>query len=100
MVEYIGFDVSKEETAFCVKNKEGAVLARGKALTDPKTLFDALKKHTLCPERIVLETGTMSAWLARELRCQGRGQKRVDQIAVGSMNLDNFETSLAGAADR
>jgi transposase len=70
MTEYVGFDVSKEETAFCIKDKEGVVMARGKAPTDPDALFDVLKKHTLCPERIVLETGTMSAWLARELRRQ------------------------------
>ncbi len=35
MVEYVGFDVSKEETAFCVKDKDGKVLARGKVATDP-----------------------------------------------------------------
>ena len=57
MSEYVGFDVSKEETAFCVKDKEGKVLARGKAATDPEALFEALKEHFLCPERIVLERG-------------------------------------------
>ena len=30
MREYVGFDVSKEETAFCVKDAAGKVLARGK----------------------------------------------------------------------
>ena len=45
MSEYVGFDVSKEGTAFCVKDKEGKVLARGKAATDPGVLFEALKEH-------------------------------------------------------
>ncbi|MCZ6683851.1 MAG: hypothetical protein O7B26_11785 [Planctomycetota bacterium] len=58
--------MSKEETAFCVKDVEGRILARGKAATDPAALFEALKEHCLCPERIVLETGTLSGWLARE----------------------------------
>ena len=58
MAEYVGFDVSKEETAFCVKDAEGEILARGKVATDPEALFAALKEHCLCPERIVLETGT------------------------------------------
>ena len=39
MSEYVGFDVSKEETAFCVKDKDGKVLARGKVATDPQALL-------------------------------------------------------------
>ena len=68
MTEYVGFDVSKEETAFCVKDAEGKILARGKVVTDPRVLFEALKEHCLCPGRIVMETGTLSGWLARSLR--------------------------------
>ena len=68
MVEYVGFDVSKEETSFCVMDVTGKILAQGKALSDPQSLFKALRSHTLCPERIVLETGTLSGWLARGLR--------------------------------
>ena len=30
MSEYVGLDVSKEETAFCVKDADGTILARGK----------------------------------------------------------------------
>ena len=56
MSEYVGFDVSKEETAFCVKDKDGKVLARGKVATDPQALFEGLKEHCLCPERVVMET--------------------------------------------
>ena len=63
MSEYIGLDVSKEETCYCVMDKQGKILARGKAASDPKALFEMLKEHTLCPERIVLETGTLSNWL-------------------------------------
>ena len=67
MVEYVGFDVSKEETAFCVKDAAGKILARGKVATDPGALFEVLRAHCLSPARIVIETGTMSGWLAREL---------------------------------
>ena len=34
MAEYVGFDVSKEETAFCVMDESGKVLARGKVASD------------------------------------------------------------------
>ena len=71
MVEYVGLDVSKEATAYCVKDKGGKVLARGKVASDPDALFAVLREHCLFPERIVLETGTLSNWLAREL--VGRG---------------------------
>ena len=45
MVEYVGLDVSKEETAFCVKDRDGKVLASGKVATDPDALFAVLGKH-------------------------------------------------------
>ena len=39
MSEYVGFDVSKEETCFCVKAACGRVLARGKTLTSRRLCF-------------------------------------------------------------
>ncbi len=63
MSEYVGFDVSKEATAFYVKDVTGKILARGKVATDPGALFEALRNHCACPERIVLETGTLSGRL-------------------------------------
>ena len=71
MVEYIGLDISKEATAYCVRDEDGQILARGKVLSDPEALFEVLKEHCLCPERIVMETGTLSNWLARELGKRG-----------------------------
>ena len=44
MTEYVGFDVSKEETAFCVKDAGGEILARGKVATDPRALFVELPR--------------------------------------------------------
>ena len=35
MGEYVGLDVSKEVTAFCVMNAAGKVLARGQVASDP-----------------------------------------------------------------
>ncbi len=71
MVEYVGLDVSKEETAFCVKDKDGKVLAFGKVATDPEALFEVLGEPCPCPARVVMETGTLSGRLARELRKRG-----------------------------
>ena len=46
MKEYVGFDVSKEETSFCVMDETGKILVQGKALSDPESLFEALREHT------------------------------------------------------
>ncbi len=78
MVEYVGLDVSKEETAFCVKDGDGKVLASGKVATDPQALFEVLREHCLCPARIVMETGTLSGWLARALRKLGIAVEVID----------------------
>ncbi len=61
-------DVSREETAFCVKDKDGKVLASGKVATDPDALFAVRGEPCPCPARVVMETGTLSGWLARESR--------------------------------
>ncbi len=78
MVEYVGFDVSKEATASCVMDEDGKVIARGKVASDPEALFEVLREHCLCPERIVLETGTLSFWLARGLRKRGMPVEVID----------------------
>jgi len=98
MEEYVGLDVSKEETSFCVKDGAGNVLARGKALSDPDSLFEAMRDHTLCPARIVLETGTLSGWLARGLRAQGLPVDVIDaRQAHAVMKLQHNKTDANDA---
>ena len=98
MGEYVGLDVSKEETAFCVKNADGVTLARGKVSTDPAALFAMLREHCLCPERIVLETGTMSGWLARELGDLGLPVEVIDaRQAHAVLKLQHNKTDAGDA---
>ncbi len=98
MGEYVGFDISKEETAFCVKDSSGKVLARGKAASDPVALFEALREHCLCPERIVLETGTLSGWLARELGALGLPVEMIDaRQAHAVLKLQHNKTDAGDA---
>jgi transposase len=93
MTEYVGFDVSKEETSFCVMDLSGKILSLGKAASDPDALFAMLKEHTLCPERIVLETGTLSNWLARGLRQHGMPVDIIDaRQAHAVMKLQHNKT--------
>ncbi len=98
MVEYVGLDVSKEETRFCVVDETGKILAQGKALSDPRSLFEALRAHSLCPARIVLETGTLSAWLARGLRAYGLPVDVIDaRQAHAVMKLQHNKTDANDA---
>ncbi len=99
MVEYVGLDVSKEETTYCVMDGSGAVLARGQVASDPEALFEILRARCLCPERIVLETGTMSNWLARELRRRGLPVDVIDaRQAHAVMRLQHNKTDAGDAA--
>lgn len=99
MTEYVGLDVSKEETAFCVKDGDGAVLTRGKVATDPQALFEVLREHCVYPARIVLETGTMSGWLARELGGLGLAVEVIDaRQAHAVMRLQHNKTDAKDAA--
>ena len=99
MSEYVGFDVSEEETSFCVKAVSGKILARGKVATDPVALFEVLRAHCVCPERIVLETGTLSGWLSRELGKLGIAVEVIDaRQAHAVMKLQHNKTDANDAA--
>ena len=98
MGEYVGLDVSKEETSFCVKDEAGKVLARGKVASDPEALFEVLREHCPCPKRIVLETGTLSFWLARALRKRGLPVDVIDaRQAHAVMKLQHNKTDAGDA---
>ncbi len=98
MTEYAGFDVSKEETAFCIKDGTGRVLAQGKTATDPAALFEVIKEHCLCPERIVMETGTLCHWLVRELGELGLAVDLIDaRQAHAVMKLQHNKTDANDA---
>ncbi len=99
MKEYVGLDVSKEETTFCVMRGDGKILATGKVATTPEALFAMLSEHCLCPGRIVMETGTMSSWLARELGKLGIAVEVIDaRHAHAVMKLQRNKTDTTDAA--
>ncbi|WP_323780165.1 IS110 family transposase [Leisingera sp.] len=68
---FVGLDVSKDETAVCLQDDRGDVLASFKKPTDPDVLSRALSaemEHIVC---VVLETGRMANWLYGELSQRG-----------------------------
>ena len=79
--------------------EDGKVLSTGKVPTTPVALFVMLSEHCRCPERIVLETGTMSNWLARELGKLGVTVDVIDaRHAHAVMKLQRNKTDANDAA--
>lgn len=60
---YAGLDVSDKATHICLVDEAGAIAWRGVCATDPRALADALFRRCPGVERVVLETGALSAFL-------------------------------------
>jgi transposase len=63
MTLYAGLDVSDKSTHLCVVDAQGAVRWRGICATDPEVVAVTLARHAAGVERVVLETGALSAFL-------------------------------------
>lgn len=68
MKQYVGLDVSQNETAVCVIDQDGKVTFEGKAPSDPGALARLIGKRAPAAERIGFETGAMASWLWHELK--------------------------------
>ena len=78
MGEYIGLDVSLEETHVCVVGQDGSVVGRANARTDPSALAKLIVRLAPARERVVLETGAQSAAV------QGADAQRDGQLGLGA----------------
>ena len=71
MQQYVGLDVSLEETSICVMDRDGHILQRGVTASEPELIAAYVRRHAPEVTRIVLETGQLSIWLTRALVAQG-----------------------------
>jgi transposase len=71
MEQYVGLDVSMEETSVCVMDATGSVAWEGKVETSPAALLRALHRRAPEAARVGLESGPLSTWLWHELRAAG-----------------------------
>lgn len=53
-------DVAQEETAICVVDQDGAILAEAKVPTCPETIADGFAERVTDPERVGMETGPLA----------------------------------------
>ena len=66
MEEFVGLDVSMEETAISIR-RNGKRIWRGKCASDPKLI----RKHAPAVKRVVFETGPLSIWFYHALTAEG-----------------------------
>jgi transposase len=71
MVQYVGLDVSMEETSVCVLDENGLTAWEGKVASDPEAIVWALHRHAPDVGKVGLETGPTSTWLWHALRAVG-----------------------------
>jgi transposase len=71
MNQYVGLDVSQDQTSICVVNERGRVLWQGKCATAPEALAATLRIRAPQAERIGLESGPLSIWLCHALTALG-----------------------------
>ena len=71
MTTYAGLDVSLETVAVCVLDEAGRVVWRGKCAAEPEIIARLLAERAQGLVRTVLESGSLSGWLHRELKRRG-----------------------------
>lgn len=68
MEYYVGLDVSLRQTAICVVDGRGNVVREFSTDTHPEMISEALRRWGSEIERVGLETGSTTPWLARSLK--------------------------------
>jgi transposase len=68
MEEYVGLDVSMEETSVCVMDAAGEIVWEGKVATEPGELVRTLRLRASAAVKVGLETGPLSTWLWHALQ--------------------------------
>jgi outer membrane receptor protein involved in Fe transport len=96
MTLFAGLDVSVRETAVCVVDEAGKVVAERKVATEPDDLIELLRSISNEYGRIGLEAGPLSQWLVNGLAEAGLP---VVCVVLAGLRLENSRTTtmLAGA---
>lgn len=99
---YCGLDVSKDETAICVRRDDGVMVYASKTRTDPDAIFAALGRSSERLGQVSLETGRMSNWLHGELEARGLPVACIDarqaHAVLGQMHNKTDAAMLADLA--
>ena len=70
MDQYVGLDVSLKQTWISVRQNRKRIW-RGKCLSHPRVVAEAIRQHAPNAVLVVFETGSLSAWFHHELTAAG-----------------------------
>jgi transposase len=70
MEQYVGLDVSLKETSISVRQNRKRTW-RGKCLSHPQAVAEAIRKHAPDAVLVVFETGPLATWFHRDLTAEG-----------------------------
>lgn len=97
MEEYIGLDVSLNDTAISVR-RNGKRVWRGKCASDPQLLAAVIRERAPKAKRVVFETGPLSVWFYHELTAQGVPAICIDaRHAKAALNMATNKTDANDA---
>jgi transposase len=95
MTNYVGLDVSLQETAICVVDQAGKIVREGKAESEPDAIADWLGQLGLEFEHVGLEAGPMSPWLCEGLRAGG-----LPAVCIETRRMKGATAAMAVKTDR
>jgi transposase len=85
MTHFVGLDVSVKETAVCVVDQAGQVVAEHKVPTEPDDIIVLLTSIGIEYERVGLEAGPLSQWLVN-----GLGAAELPVICVETRHMKSL----------
>jgi len=94
MNQYVGLDVSLEETKIHVLDEAGGRVWRRKCASHPDELETTICKHAPGAVRIGLETGPLTTWLWTEL-----SKRRLPMVCLDARQAQRT-LDIAGQQDR
>ena len=71
MDQFVGLDVSQEQTHLCVIGADGKIAWQGRCRSTPAAIADALKARAPHAVRVALESGPLSTWHWHALTTMG-----------------------------
>jgi transposase len=95
MAMFAALDVSQEETAICVVDQDGAILAEAKVPSCPDAITVWLTERTECLERVGMETGPLAVWLWNTLT-----ERQVPIVCMDARHASGVLKMMPNKTDR
>ena len=92
---FAALDVSQEETAVCVVDQDGALLAEAKVPTCPDAIANWLAERAKGLERVGMETGPLAVWLWNTLMT-----REVPIICIDARHANGVLKMMPNKTDR